>query len=301
MNLRGAILSVVSMITTVAQATSSSPAQPIDPAHPGSSAYLYGVAQRTTTCAGRDVSIYEPTGATKGQTFPVVVYGHGQALGRAEYDSTFQHLAKKGVVVLFPTYDTGFFDQDWSRMAHDFVTLSECALKGVPAANASQVIFSGHSKGAYVSSIAAATAWQMNSIVKPRSVVLFESAGYLASSTQVDPSVVYTIVFGDADSVVKRSDSEELFAHLPCKYKQFITFRSYPSGPSADHFWPLTKSTFFGGQGPNETHYYGSWKWLVAAANDLAAGGLARDPFLYGREAADKGLAGFEDQIQRSW
>jgi alpha/beta superfamily hydrolase len=282
-------------------AMADAPGQPIDPNHPGSSVYSYGVTQRSTTCAGRDVFIYEPSGARSGQTFPVVIYGHGQALGRDVYDLTFQHLAKKGVVVLFPTYDTGFFDQDWARMARDFVTLSECALKSVPTANVAQVVFSGHSKGAYVSSIAAQAAWQMGSIVKPKSVVLFETAGYMPSTAQIDSSVVWTIVTGDADQVVKRSDSEELYSQLPSKYKQLITIKSYPSGPTADHFWPLTKSSFFGGQGPNATHYYGSWKWLAAAAEDLSTGGQVTNPHIYGSETASKGVAGLEDQIQRSW
>lgn len=279
------------------------PAQvPTDPAHPGSKSYSYSFARRDFTCNSRSMSVFVPTGGSQAEKFPAVVYGHGQALGVDNYLATFEHLAKKGVAVIYPTYDTGFFDQDWPRMGRDYATLTACALDRSPEIARDQLVFSGHSKGAYIASIAAGLAVKENIAAQPRSTVLFATASFDASSARhIGTSTSLTVIYSDQDTIVERQLSESIFREAPAAKKQFILVKSYPSGAKADHYWPLTKGTFMGGGNESALHYHGSWKWLAAAALDLKAGGSFKNPYLYGEQAADKGLSGLSDEIQRNW
>jgi hypothetical protein len=110
------------------------------------------------------------------------------------------------------------------------------------------------------------------------------------------------VTFADADRTVDRSISEEIFNSVKSQTKRFIFVKSYRSETSqsliADHFFPLTKSTFAGGAPEGALHYYGAWKWLVAAARDLHAGATFSDSYLYGADAADKGIPGFFDDVR---
>lgn len=290
------------------------PGAPKEAGHPGSQIYSYGVEEKTIKCSApssRELSVFVPVTETSNQTFPAVVYGHGQALGLKHYKATFQHLAKKGVAVIFPQYDTGFFDRDWNRMGRDFVKLADCAIAQTNGKiRLDQIIFSGHSKGAYVASVASGLAFKEKLSVQPRSVLLFATAGLdKASLAYLNPETEMTVVFSDADTVVERSLSEQTYNSAPSKRKQFIFMKSYAShtGKSvkADHFWPVTESSLVGGGPESELHYYGSWKWLVAAAWDLddksLEPGSGTQEFLYGNLAADKGVPGLEDDIKRSW
>ena len=115
-----------------------------------------------------------------------------------------------------------------------------------------------------------------------------------------------TVVFSDADTVVPRSYSETIFQKAGAGKKQLISLKSYTLSDSdralkADHMWPLTKAGFFGGGPEGPLHYYGSWKWLVAAARDLSAGGRFDEPYLYGQQALEKGIPGFTDEAQRNF
>ena len=132
------------------------PAQPTGN-EPGSSVYSNELFHETLTVKGRTVDFFAPKNfQTSGQKLTVVIYGHGQAVQLKSYQDTFEHLAKKGIAVVFPQYDTGFFDQDWRRMAADFVDLTTETLKKYPNSfETSRVIFAGHSKGGYVALVAA--------------------------------------------------------------------------------------------------------------------------------------------------
>lgn len=279
----------------------AAPAAPTDQSHPGSKIYDYTFQKETIRCSGREVTMYTPNGKSPGETFPAVVFGHGQALNVEHYAGTFEHLAKKGVAAIHPMYDNGFFDQDWTRMGRDFVTQADCALNHAGSKIArDQIVFSGHSKGSYVASIAAGLAEIEGLKVKPGAVVLLETAGFdSASASRIAPSTALTVVFSDQDTVVERNLSEQVFAAAPSLRKQFILMKSYPD-LKADHYWPQTKGTFFGGGPESALHYYGSWKWLTAAAMDLKAGNKGTNPYLYGDQAGDKGT-GTRDDIRRNW
>lgn len=273
---------------------------------PGSKIYTFEVQTKTLTCQEREVDVFFPHSNNSQEKFPVVVYGHGQALSLSNYQVTLEHLAKKGIIAIFPTYDSGFFDQDWTRMGEDYVNLTACALQQLaPIAAVDQVVFSGHSKGAYVAGVAAGLAYQNKMQIVPKAVVLFEPAGVdPASLAHLGSETGLTVVFADQDSTVKEDISAQIYVSAPSHHKQYITVKSYTQTATqlvADHFWPLTQGSFFGGGPESALHYYGEWRWLGAAAFDLQSGGHFTNPYLYGSQAVDKGLPGFEDGIKRNF
>jgi acetyl esterase/lipase len=272
----------------------AAPSAPTDPAHPGSKVYSHESEQKKIKCKGRDVDVFLPKGL---QEPSVVVFGHGQALDVSHYKETFEHLAKKGIAAIHPMFDTGFFDQDWNRMGKDYVELTDCAITqfGLSRKN---VVFAGHSKGAYVASIAAGLAFQNNMTVKPGAVVLFAPAGADAKSLpKIGGEVFLTVAFSDKDTVVGKDLSETIFRKAGSERKQFIQVKSY-ADLEANHFWPLTKSSFFGGGPESALHYYGSWKWLVASVWFLERG---ESEYLYGKFSLEKGQEGLLDDAQYSW
>jgi acetyl esterase/lipase len=281
------------------------PAPPADVHNPGSQFYDHKFNLVNLECSGREVDVYLPVKNQPTETFAAVVYGHGQALGIGSYEETFKHLAGKGIAVIFPAYDTGFFDQNWARMGDDYVRLADCALAQEPDINRTEVIYSGHSKGAYVASIAAGSAVRLKSIGEPRAALLFETAGADEPSlAKMSPALLLTVIFSDRDTTVAKELSDTVFAKSSSLRKQFITVKSYDqTSPqlAADHFWPLTSSTFFGGTSPCALHYFGSWKWLTAAAFDVMTGGKGTNPYLYGNLTGDKGLPGLQDDVRRNF
>jgi len=267
--------------------------------------YEFRVEKRELSCEGRVVSAFLPAG--KRTASAVVIYGHGQALGVDSYEATLTHLAGKGVVALHPMYDRGFFDQDWSRMGRDFVELADCALAqlAVPF-EPEAVIFSGHSKGAYVAAVAAGLSFLDDASLKPAAVMLFQPAGLDANAWKnLAPSVRLTVTHSEQDRIVARSIAEELYALAPVEKKQLITLRDYRSAErvllASDHFWPTTKRTLVGGRAPGAHHYYGSWRWLVAQAQDLLDGNRAENEHLFGELALDKGTQTQRDEAVRNW
>jgi|GEM_PF-368125 len=298
-----ALLSSAFLFSAAAVGQTPPPA-PTDPAHPGSKVYSFSVTTQNLTCQGRAVNVFLPSGQSDGKGFPVVVYGHGQALGVSAYKATFEHLAKKGVAVVFPAFDNGFFDQDWNRMGRDYATLADCALAQFRELDSTRVVYSGHSKGAYVASIAAGLAPGMGARSAPKAIVLFEPAGYDSSTLgKIAADTALTVVFADRDTIVSRDISDKIYAGAASKRRQLILMKSYATTPAlvADHMWPLTERSGFGGGPESSLHYYGSWKWLVAAARDLSNSSRYEDPFLYGLPAIDKGLPELTDEVLRNW
>lgn len=284
----------------------SYPAPPTDSAHPGSKIYDFDFLKKDVKCFGREVNYFVPQNKSNSNVYPVVVYGHGQALKLEHYIATFEHLARKGVGVIFPMYDKGFFDQEWERMGRDYINLTDCILKQTPEFSKTDIVFSGHSKGAYVASIAAGLSFKEKFNLNPKSVLLFQTAGFDVSSAKFIPAeVALTAVHSDKDTVVSRSLSESLFKEALSTVKQMIIVKSYPAigtAPvlDADHYWPQTEPTLFGGKTENALHYYSAWKWLVASAFDLSSGAKSDQPYLYGDKASDKGVPGLEDAIIRA-
>lgn len=271
------------------------PPAPIDPTHPGSKIYPFTVELKELKCFGRDVSIYFPREAT---SFPAVVYGHGQALGLSNYEATLKHVAGKGVAGIYVTYDKGFFDQDWERMGRDYVLLTDCAINEVPQIQRDEVIFSGHSKGAYVAAIAAGVAEKEKLPVRAHSLILFNAVlGKFETLKEIPAATPVTVIHSDVDKIVKLEIARDMLRSIQSDREQLIILQSFKNRTKVDletgHFWALTKKSAFGGGPENSFHYHGSWKWLVGGALD--------ERYLYGQEASGKGLAGFEDIIERNF
>lgn len=287
-------------------ADASLPKAPTDPNHPGSLVYDHGVKEVSTTCLGRPTKVFLPTGIAAGRRVPLVAFGHGQALDVENYRATLEHLAKKGAAASFIPFDTGFFDRDWTRMGSDFAKISSCVADKFNAEiDETKIIYSGHSKGAYVAQVAVGLATQLVPASAPKAAVLFAPAGVDRSSLAlIDSRTVLTVVFSDRDTVVDQRLSEEIFQLSPSVYKQFILLKSYSTTSptlAADHFWPVTKSSFAGGGPVSAFHYHSSWKWLIGSARDLDNTVPLSDPYAYGAETGSKGLAGEFDDVRRTW
>ena len=281
----------------------SLPGRPKSSDHPGSDTYLYGVTKEVFQEKGRDVSVYLPDSSLlRAQQFPVVVFGASQASPEEAYEATFTQLAGKGVAVVFPDYANGFFDHNWMRMGEDYANLALAAVQRFPQLDPRAVVFSGHSKGASVASVAAGQ--QLG--LRPAAVVLFQPAGYVPSLwSRVPSSVPVTVIHSDADTIIKKEDGERIYEASPALFKQFLYVRSYTTTEpqlSADHFFCLSKKTWLGGRdGLSPFHYYGVFGWLIGAAEDAALGTPARHPFLYGAEATKTGIRDFEHFVRRNW
>ncbi len=279
------------------------PAQPVAADHPGSATYGYQLQHESFESNGRSIELFAPQGA---HNVPLVVFGHGQATPVDGYVETLEHLAKKGVAVAFVEYDNGFFDQDWGRMAHDYMKLAVAAAKHTSnLVDLKKVIFAGHSKGAYIAGMAAGLETEAREI-EPAAVILFAPAGYDEEYLRrVNPATPVTLVWGDQDGVIKQDKVRAIYDLLTVQKKQFIKAASY-SGfegeAKADHFFILSHSFFFGGhEGVTPLHYFGAWKWILGAAYDLNEGAHVSNSFIYGEDAASTGADSLKHSILRNY
>lgn len=265
----------------------------MDAVNPGSAVYSYEFNKLSFSEGGRTVDVFIPVNKSNpNEKFPVIAYGHGQAIDLSAYELTFVHLAKKGIAVVFPQYDTGFWDQDWRRMADDYNLLVQLALTKYSQLDASQVIFSGHSKGAYIGLMASGA--PSSSALPPKAVLVFTPAGFDAQYLKsMNPQTPLTVVWGDRDNIISQSSVRSIYDQSPSMKKQFIEVASYQGLP-ADHYLVMSDSTFFGGRkGVSAHHYFGAWKWMSGAAKE--------DAYLYGDEASSTGAPDLKHKILKNY
>ena len=263
---------------------------PTDPLHPGSEIYPYRYSVNHFSCHGKTGTLFLPRNrGEESKKFSVLVFGHGQALSLRYYKKSFAHFAGKGLAVIFPDYDHSFFDQNWRKMARDYVEIADCALRENPDLNQENVIFSGHSKGAYVALLAST----VGPPVSPGSVLLFAPAGYDPEWIQkMNPQVPLSIFYGERDQIIKPNLIREIFEKSSSRHKQLITLRSFDRNNvklPADHFYLLSEN-FFGKKWVGPFHFYGFWSWILGAAWDLKSGGHLKNPYLYGDKALSDGF-----------
>ncbi len=282
----------------IAQSAWATLPSPADTAHPGNETSVLNFERSEIQELGRTSVLYLPKRA-EGERAPLVVFGHGQALNEQHYDKTLEHLAKKGVAVLFVQFDNGFFDQDWRRMASDWNQITDKVIQ-IHSSKIDQnaIVYSGHSKGGYVGLMAAGAPNRPNVVAG----VFFAPAGYDNQYLQnLEPSTTITLVWGEQDTIIDKSAVMEIFNKMNQPYKQFIEVKSYKN-QKADHYFPQNKSTFFGGvNGVTGFHHHGVWQWLVAAAWDAEQGNPITQPYLYGDKAGVSGEDGLEHSVTRSW
>jgi hypothetical protein len=288
----------VLFLASSAFANLSLPTAPSEAQHPGSKIYsITEIVETSLTCQGRKVTVIRPK--ENGLDLPVIAYGHGQAMTLDNDKATFQHLAKKGFVAIYPTYSTGFFDQNWQRMANDYIQQVDCAIDQTPSASRNKIIYSGYSKGGYVAAIAIGKSFSSGAKYKPSVGWFFSPAGVDKQALKALPvDISINVVKAEADNTVKPELAEQIYANSAVNKKQLITLKSYKTtNPSltADHFWSLSKGSAFGGKGESAFHYYGLWKWLAGAAEDLKQGSRFTNEYAYGMKAIDKGVPGLMD------
>ncbi len=259
---------------------------PVENDHPGNTELVVNYERIIVKALNRQSFLYLPQ-RTDNIKVPMVVFGHGQALDESAYNKTLEHIASKGSAALFVQFDSGFFDQNWTRMASDFNEITSQVLKSYPdQIDSDKIVYSGHSKGGYVALMAAGAPNK----IKLSSLVIIAPADYNKDYLQkIDPKTAVTVIIGEGDQVINVSSNKEIYDKLNVNTKQFITVRSY-TDYKADHYIPLNKRFIFGGQdGLTPFHHHGVWKWLVAAAWDAEDGNPLTQPYLYGESAGSSG------------
>jgi predicted peptidase len=274
----------------------ATPLVPTDPEHPGSLVYNYDYQKIIFEDGNREIVFYSPLLNNTNQKVPLIVFGHGQALGYKQYEESFIHFARKGIAVVHPQYDRNFFDRKWRRMAEDYNRLVAITInKYQNLIDTSRVVYSGHSKGAYIALLAAGSE---NLPVNLKATVLFSPAGFDEELLQsMDTTVPLTLIRSKDDRIIKRELNFEIYSKAPSLYKQFIEVENY-NNLDAGHFFTLTKSTLFGGNdGPTAFHHHGMWKWLIGATLD----NNLDNPYIYGNETLTSGTNKMSHEILKSW
>lgn len=280
------------------------PVRPTEPNHPGNSTYEYQVKKELIKINGQTTEVFLPLEiANQSKKAPLIVFGHGQAIGSDGYAMTFDHLVKKGYAVVHPGYDKGFFDQDWRRMASDYNQATMTAIQQFSNyIDSENIVYSGHSKGAYVALVAAGSPSLQQMKINLGSLVLFAPAGFDQEFLKnMNREIPLSLIWGDSDTIIKKDLMNTIYQNSPARQKQLITVVSYPT-LKADHFFPLSKSTLVGGKnGISAFHFQGSWKWLIGAAQDLSSNTQGTNTYLYGSESLSTGVEGLNHTAIRSW
>jgi alpha-beta hydrolase superfamily lysophospholipase len=200
------------------QSLAALPDRPQNPDHPGSDKYEFTVKKDSFKINNQKTEVFLPAEiATASQKAPVLVFAHGQAIGSEGYSLTFEHLAKKGIAVIHPGYDTGFFDQDWKRMGDDFnKAVQEALVKYSTYLDAKKIIYAGHSKGGYVALTAAGSPSLAQLNFHVGSIIVFAPAGYDSEYIKnLDPQIPLTLIWSDADTIVKKDILTEIYNKAP--------------------------------------------------------------------------------------
>lgn len=269
-NFRVMILVLLSLKTAFGYEPPQRPKNPRHPSSPSRSSFL----RKEVDHVRKGSFLFLPT-STQGKV-PLLVFAHGQALSLKHYETLFEHLARKGMAVLYPQYDKGFFDTNWNRMGLDYAQITQHVLEKYPQLNPKRVVFSGHSKGGYVGLSA------LNKGFDPFAALFFSPAGVNENALrEMRPQIPLTLIYPQDDSIIKEEIILDILKMAASDKKQLINVTLYP-GLEAGHFFPLTKKSLFGGSdGFNAYHYYGVIPWLFGA--------LEGSGFLYGEEALDSG------------
>jgi len=311
-----------------ALAQAGPPAPPPPPAvaaHPGSSTYAYATLDTTKFTlkdsffgAGYVTEVRVPRGA-QGK-LPLVVFAHGKALyfSSTLYGAFLDHLARKGAIVASVEYEgylAGIVSTDHGKFARRFLRGMQETLRRYPQADASQVVFVGHSLGARVAVVAAAYATGQDAqgaIPDPTALVLhaFDDSrpptgasrpavlGASGVARDVARSVEVTVLeyAGDTTAGPQKGYAQGLYDALAVDRKQWIRAKSYATDPrlTTDHLTPLSGGpAWTPGGTPRLDALDRHFVWKITAGVILARTG--RDPlaapYAYGNLREDGGTA----------
>jgi hypothetical protein len=298
------------------QSLVAAPVQSTDATNPGSSVYRYASFTITDfkTTDGKSVRIWTPVGATG--KLPMVAFGAGKSLGNpTNYQAMFEHMVKKGMVVVNIQFEGSFFDTDFVKFAGYFNKGVKESLAKTALADPAQVYYAGHSLGSQVSVIAAALATTLdttNAFVDPKGMILMSydnshgptDAGSLTNpalgyAVKVAPSVRAIILENEDDTIAGPAKNyvQALYSKLPSTQRTWVRVKgkSFGStyGLTADHNTPLT-----GGGAPLNIGGVAvknalDWNmvWKVMAGLPLAAQSTDAASFITGPKLINGGVA----------
>lgn len=270
----------------------SFPSPPTDSSHPGYPTRSSSFKRIDINTIRKGSFLFLPTEGQAPKS--LLVFGHGQALSLKHYETLFERFTSIGIAVLYPKYDKGFFDTNWRRMGKDYDEIVQDVLSRYKEINKNNVIYSGHSKGGYIGLMAIGHRGNSGSSWWPKASIFYSPAGFDSEYLRlIKPEHDVHLVWPKNDSIIKEEVIDDIFNQLPSINKQKIVIQGY-SDFEAGHFFPLTKSSLFGGgDGIGPLHYYGILPWTVGA--------IERSNYLYGDEASHSGDESTPHSISRSW
>lgn len=274
------------------------PERPSDPSHPGSDIYdSQNVEKISVSANGRIGHLYIPSNYNGDELLTLIAFGHGHAVPEFSYKKMLDHIGKKGFAVLYVPYDTSWRDQDFDRMSRDYNNfVAEALEEHSDKLDPDKVVFSGHSNGALVATMASGLP-ENEQRVRPAQLVVFAIAGVPSDYLErLDSDLKCSFVVGDADTNTPFRVSERSYEKANCSQKQLIHMASY-NDVEADH--GSFRTFGWGGDQESPLHWYGYWKFLLGAAMDIENGSLGTNDWLYGDRAELTGVPGLENEIER--
>lgn len=302
---RGAAL-VVLMVASAALAGPRRPAPPGPPAYgPGSNDYLHAHALEIRDA--RDAEgfyLFEPTGP-RPRSAPVVVFLHGYSVDNPRnYAGWITHLVRKGNIVIYPIYQSGF-----SAQQEDF---AENAVAGVQNAFAklqgpnhvrhdgSPLVVIGHSLGAVLGAYFAAEVEQRG--LPPVGALMLANAAeselfdvdFISriDFSAIHPELRLLAVVGDQDQLSSSGAATAIIDglnHVPAENKVLLELFSDKHGIpelAADHSapgsWHARPRSFDIRESTSRIDaldFYGYWKWADALVDLIARGENAEYAF----------------------
>ena len=283
---------------------------------PGGSDYRYPTSSSAHYgMNGTGYSLVLPEGAGSA-SLPVVYLLHGYGtLDLTPYQSWAEHLAKRGAIVIYPTYQVLFTTPvgDYTSNAVQGIqdALARVAAAGGVRADSSKVIAIGHSLGGVIAANITALAGS-SGIPQPKALMTInpgnnDTGGLfvipLEDLGQVPGSTLQLSLFSDRDQRVPDDLARDIFAGttaVSLANKDYIIVNSDSHGIQpldADHFAALAGRDTNGAlYPPDALDYYGYWK-LADALMSAAFENQLRDVALGGGSTAQRYMGTWGDGV----
>lgn len=278
-------------------------APPSEVDHPGSLFYKYDdYTVHNYFYNGRKSVLYLPKGTSLQNKLTLIVFGHGYGAIRYTYSTMLKHIAKKGFAILFISYDKNILDADYKRMAVDYKTITVNVLKKYEHyLDSNKVVYSGHSNGALVATMAAGLIEPFINFSPKQLTVFGIPLLKIEFLNRLSQNLVCNFITGESDESTPPSNAQYAYNNATCLKKQFIIISSYfnLSKPIiADHGSFRTMGWRGSQVGP--LHWYSYWKYILGSAIDTSEGSKAENKWLYRIEAEDTGASDVKNIIFNS-
>ncbi|SRR5579884_776772 len=324
----------------LAAAALAQPTPPLQPTSgPGGSTYSNSFivngpywANNRTNDDNFKYYIYEPSNPTPASA-PVILFLHGfAAFSTSNYDLWLQHMAKNGYIVIWVQYQAKSIQAPSSFAANARAAYYdalyrlqnfwwETHVKPARDANGNlKTTFVGHSAGAWLAAVLAATAsTQVPVLPAPQALTLVApgTKGLIpgADFSLIPPTTKYEVLIGDMDTLACSQQAIQIWDGTPqVTTKDFLVVRTdlhggalgpptaqYPNGNPVNpanpyqlaiHFYPNTDgyNDTTGTPGVDARDFFITWKLSVAAANCVNYGTNCDYAFGGGPNELDRGL-----------